>query len=83
MTQSNFKIIGLTGGIATGKSTVANIIKGYGYKVIDADEIARDVVKKGKPAYKKIVKDFGEEILKEDRNLNREKLGDIILRISH
>ena len=80
MTQSDFRLIGLTGGIATGKSTVANIIKGYGYKVIDADKIARDIVKKDKPAYKKIVEDFGEEILNKDKTLNRKKLGDIIFR---
>ncbi|NMB27813.1 MAG: dephospho-CoA kinase [Tissierellia bacterium] len=80
MIQSDFKVIGLTGGIATGKSTVANIIKGYGYKVIDADRIARDVVEMGKPAYKKIVKDFGEKILNKDKSLNRKKLGDIIFK---
>lgn len=80
MIQSDFKLIGLTGGIATGKSTVANIIKGYGYKVIDADKIARDIVKKDKPAYKKIVEDFGEKVLNKDKTLNRKKLGDIIFR---
>ena len=80
MIQSDFRLIGLTGGIATGKSTVTNIIKGYGYKVIDADKIARDIVKKDKPAYKKIVEDFGEEILNKDKTLNRKKLGDIIFR---
>ena len=80
MIQSDIRIIGLTGGIATGKSTVANIIKEYGYKVIDADKIARDVVKKDKPAYKKIVQNFGQEILSEDKSLNRKKLGGIIFR---
>ena len=80
MKQSNIKIVGLTGGIATGKSTVANIIKEYGYKVIDADKIARDVVKKDEPAYKKIVRNFGQEILNEDKSLNRKKLGGIIFR---
>lgn len=80
MKQSNIKIVGLTGGIATGKSTVAKIIKEYGYKVIDADKIARDVVKKDEPAYKKIVRNFGQEILNEDKSLNRKKLGGIIFR---
>jgi Dephospho-CoA kinase (EC 2.7.1.24) len=47
MIQNRAKIIGITGGIATGKSTVVEIIKSKGYFVIDADEIAKDVVKKG------------------------------------
>ena len=78
MRQSDVKVIGLTGGIATGKSTVANIIKEYGYRVIDADKIARDVVERGQPAYKEIVNNLGEGILHEDKSINRRKLGDII-----
>ncbi|NIP30516.1 MAG: dephospho-CoA kinase, partial [Candidatus Dadabacteria bacterium] len=49
------KIIGLTGNIATGKSTVASMFKEMGATVIDADKIAKDIVGKGKPALKKIV----------------------------
>ena len=80
MKQSNIKIVGLTGGIATGKSTVAKIIREYGYKVIDADEIARKVVEEGRPAYEEIVRGFGEDILNEDKSLNRKKLADIIFK---
>jgi dephospho-CoA kinase len=80
MKQNNCKIIGLTGGIATGKSTVSNIIRKKGYKVIDADEIAKDVVEKDKPAYKEIVKIFGDTILNEDKSINRKKLGSIVFK---
>ncbi|MCF6465392.1 dephospho-CoA kinase [Clostridium sp. Cult2] len=82
MSQNKQKIIGLTGGIATGKSTVSNIIKSLGYKVIDADKIAKDVVKKGNPAYKEIIDTFGQEILDEGNVINRKKLGAIIFKYS-
>lgn len=78
MKQNRTKIIGLTGGIATGKSTVSNIIKGLGYLVIDADKIAREIVEIGKPAYKEIVNYFGEDILAENGDINRKKLGNIV-----
>lgn len=78
MKQNNCIIIGLTGGIATGKSTVSNILLQLGYKVIDADAIARMVVEIGKPAYNDIVEIFGLRILLEDKNLNRKKLGRLI-----
>lgn len=71
-------IIGITGGIATGKSTASNIIKELGYKVIDGDLVARQVVEKGKPAYEEIVKYFGDQILDQDGNINRKKLGHIV-----
>lgn len=80
MKQINYKIIGLTGGIATGKSTVTNIIRENGYKVIDADKIAKDIVKKDKPAYNKIIEIFGEDILEKDKSINRKKLGNIIFK---
>ena len=69
------KIIGLTGNIACGKSTVAAIFKELGATLIDADKVARDIVGKGNPALKKIIKHFGNEILNKDGTLNREKLG--------
>ncbi|NLW22417.1 MAG: dephospho-CoA kinase [Tissierellia bacterium] len=72
------KIIGLTGGIATGKSTVSSILQKLGFKVIDADKIARDVVEKGKPAYREIIHTFGKDILDEYGDINRRKLADII-----
>lgn len=78
MIQNNCRLIGLTGGIATGKSTVSNILKEKGYVIIDADKIAREVVEVNKPAYNKIIEVFGEEILNEDRTLNRKALGRII-----
>lgn len=77
---SNTKIIGLTGGIATGKSTVTKILKELGYIVIDADKIARDVVDKGKPAYLDIIKEFGKDILNENNQIDRKKLGEIIFK---
>ena len=80
MNQNKVKIIGLTGGIATGKSTVSNIIIKLGYKVIDADKIAKDAVKIGKPAYEKIIDFFGKDILDINNNVNRKKLGSIIFR---
>ncbi|PKR84387.1 dephospho-CoA kinase [Heyndrickxia camelliae] len=72
------KIIGLTGGIASGKSTVSNMLKEKGFTVIDADIAAREVVNVGEEAYKKIVQEFGEEILHEDLSINRRKLGEIV-----
>ncbi len=78
MTHTKCKIIGLTGGIATGKSTVSKFLLDNGYIVIDADIIARKVVEIGRPAYMEIVKYFGKEILKEDNSINRKLLGKLI-----
>lgn len=72
------QLIGLTGGIATGKSTVSAMLKKAGAIVVDADRIARDVVKKGLPAYREIVAQFGTEVLLPDGEINRNMLGDII-----
>lgn len=74
------KVIGLTGGIASGKSTVASYLKELGAYVIDADKIARDIVQPGGPAYVEIVQEFGKDILDPDRNIDRKKLGGIIFR---
>lgn len=71
-------VVGLTGGIATGKSTVAKMFKRYGAIVIDADQLAREVVRPGKPAWREIVKVFGEEVLKPDKSVNRHALGAIV-----
>ncbi len=73
-------LVGLTGGVATGKSTVADMFRRCGALVIDADVLARDVVKPGKPAWKEIVKTFGTGVLHSDRTLNRQALGAIIFR---
>lgn len=72
------KIIGLTGGIASGKSTVSNWLLSHGYPVIDADIAARKVVEPGMPALVKITEAFGDDILLPDGTLNRKKLGSII-----
>ena len=71
-------LIGLTGGIASGKSTVSNYLKELGAKIIDGDIIARAVVVPEKPAWKAIVETFGNEILLADLSLNRLKLGEIV-----
>ncbi|MGQ4667436.1 dephospho-CoA kinase [Metabacillus halosaccharovorans] len=71
-------VIGLTGGIASGKSTVSNMMKKLNIKVVDADKISRDVVEIGKPAYNQIVDVFGVDILQQDHTLDRGKLGALI-----
>lgn len=71
-------IVGLTGGIATGKSLVSAEFKRLGAIVIDADVIAREVVEPGKPAYDEIIEAFGEKVLNPDNTLNRKALGDIV-----
>lgn len=71
-------IIGLTGNIASGKSSVAKILRELGADIIDADEIARSVVDKGKPAWKKIVDHFGDSVLDKNGSINRKKLGEIV-----
>ncbi len=71
-------IIGLTGGIASGKSTVARMLKEKGAAILDADRIAREVVEPGKPAWREIVCWLGEGILMPDRTLDRERLGRLV-----
>lgn len=71
-------IIGLTGGIASGKSTVSNMFKELNIPVVDADQEARLAVEKGERAYNEIIAYFGEDILHEDGSINRSKLGSII-----
>lgn len=72
------KVIGLTGGIASGKSTVSSYLKELGAIVIDADVVAREIVKKGQPALTEIVDCFGEEVLLSEGTLNRKYLGSIV-----
>lgn len=71
-------ILGLTGGIATGKSTVSQYFFGKGFPVVDADVVARRVVEPGTEGLEKIKGYFGPEIVQTDGTLNREKLGAII-----
>ncbi|MET3682616.1 dephospho-CoA kinase [Alkalibacillus flavidus] len=73
-------VVGLTGSIATGKSTVSNMLTNWGIPVIDADRISRQVVEVGEPAYQQIVDTFGEEVLHDDKTLNREVLGSIVFK---
>ncbi len=74
------KTIGLTGSVATGKSTVSNLIQQAGIPLVDADIAARKVVEKGTGGLAEIVAYFGKDILLEDGTLNRAKLGEIIFR---
>jgi len=67
--------IGITGGIASGKSLISNMLRKRGYIVIDADEIAKQIVMKGNTAYNKIVEEFGQDILDDNFEINRKLLG--------
>ncbi|HZK24668.1 MAG TPA: dephospho-CoA kinase [Oscillospiraceae bacterium] len=71
-------VIGLTGGIATGKSTVADLFAKLGAYRIDTDHLARLIVVPGKPAWQAIIQYFGEEILLPDGQINRSKLGKLV-----
>ena len=73
-------LLGVTGGIASGKTTVANMLEELGAPIIDFDVIARQVVEKGKPAWKEIVDYFGKQVLQEDGGLDRKKLSNIVFR---
>jgi len=70
--------VGLTGGIGAGKSTVAELFSGMGVPVIDADQIAHQVVEPGKPALKKIINLFGNKIINHDGTLSRDILRKIV-----
>ncbi|NLN40434.1 MAG: dephospho-CoA kinase, partial [Clostridiales bacterium] len=72
------KIIGLTGGIATGKSQVSSMLSELGAIIIDADIVAREVVQKGLPAWQQIKDEFGQEYLLSNGELNRKKLGKLV-----
>ncbi len=72
--------IGLTGGIASGKSTVSSILIELGAFLIDADKIARLVVQPFQPAWQDIVKQFGQQVLHTDQTIDRDKLGNIIFK---
>ena len=72
------KVLGITGGIATGKSTVVALFKKAGYPIVDGDIIAREIVAKGQPALAAIVETFGPEIVLTTGELDRKKLGQLI-----
>ena len=73
-----FLLVGLTGGIATGKSTVSAMFAHLGARVIDADLLAREVVMPGQPALTEIVAEFGPDVLKADGYLDRKRLGAVV-----
>ncbi|XP_051118835.1 dephospho-CoA kinase [Andrographis paniculata] len=72
------RIVGLTGGIGSGKSTVSNLFKSHGVPVVDADVVARNVLKKGTGGWRKVVAAFGNEILLPNGEVDRAKLGQIV-----
>lgn len=72
-------IVGLTGGIGAGKSTVANMFAQLGALTIDADQLARQAIEKGSPGFSEVVSAFGEEILN-DGEINRQRLGTIVFK---
>lgn len=71
-------IIGLTGNIASGKSAVAEILRKKGIWVVDADQVAREIVRKGSPVLQEIEVTFGESVLLPDGSLNRNALADLV-----
>jgi dephospho-CoA kinase len=73
-----FLLVGLTGGIATGKSTVAAMFRALGCVVIDADLLAREVVEPGEPALAEIAREFGPGVLQADGRLDRKALGTMV-----
>lgn len=73
-------IVGLTGGISSGKSTVLKIFKNFGCKTVDADEIAHQLTRPGTKVLREIAKKFGQEVLNKDETLNRKRLAEAIFR---
>lgn len=71
-------VVGLTGGIACGKTTVAEMFSELGVPIVDADDLAREVVEPGTPGLQQLVDEFGEDVLDEDGRLDRKRLGDLI-----
>lgn len=72
------KVIGLTGGIASGKSSVSELLTVHGFKVVDADVASRQAVEKGTKGLEQVKETFGEEAIDEDGNMNRSYVGDVI-----
>jgi dephospho-CoA kinase len=73
-----FFLVGLTGGIASGKSVVSRQLVALGCRLVDADVLAREVVAPGEPAWRAIVEEFGREVLGPDDQLDRKRLGAIV-----
>lgn len=71
-------VIGLTGSIASGKSTISLMFGDYNIPVVDADKVSREVVNPGEIVYEKVIQAFGSDIVREDKMIDRKKLGSII-----
>ena len=78
LNKKHIKVIGLTGGIASGKSSVSKILESLGAKIIDADKIARSLVVKDLPAWIKFKNSFGDGFLLPDGEIDRKKLGEAV-----
>ncbi|EKF1829590.1 dephospho-CoA kinase [Staphylococcus aureus] len=72
------KVIGLTGGIASGKSTVSELLSVFSFKVVDADKAAREAVKKGSKGLAQVREVFGDEAIDENGEMNRRYMGDLV-----
>ncbi|HAR4599248.1 TPA: dephospho-CoA kinase [Staphylococcus aureus] len=72
------KVIGLTGGIASGKSTVSELLSVFGFKLVDADKAAREAVKKGSKGLAQVREVFGDEAIDENGEMNRRYMGDLV-----
>jgi len=70
--------LGLTGGIASGKSWVGNQLRELGFHILDADLISHELITPGLPAYENVILEFGKEILREDKSIDRKRLGAIV-----
>lgn len=70
--------VGLTGGIASGKSTVARLLMAHGAQVLDADAVVRDLMQPGAPVYHEVVKHFGPDIVNQDGTINRKVLANLV-----
>ncbi len=76
--KRKFLLVGLTGGIGSGKSTVSRMFRDLGCLIVDADLLAREVVERGEPAYAKIVAEFGKQVLDDEGQIDRKKLGALV-----
>jgi len=72
--------VGLTGGLGSGKSTVATILRSLGAEVVEADELGRALMEPGQPVYVEIVREFGPDVVRQDGKLDRAKLADLAFR---
>jgi dephospho-CoA kinase len=70
--------VGLTGGVASGKSVVGGMLAALGAHVVQADQMSHDLMRPGEPVYKKVIEQFGKEILNPDGTVNRSRLADIV-----